>query len=76
MLNITAAKLSENLFHYLDKVKEGEILIVLQNGDEVARIVPPHNREWRKNMTVQPKLKVPPDELIKPLDDIWKNGLV
>ena len=73
MLKIAATKLRNNLFHYLDKVKAGEILIVLRNKDEVARIIPPQTQEWRKHMTVQPKLKVKASELIKPLDGIWEK---
>jgi len=69
MLKITAAKLSKNLSNYLEKVKAGEILVVIQNEKEIARIVPPHSIDSRKHMTVQPKLNVPPDELIKPLED-------
>ena len=72
MLRISATKLRNNLFTYLDKVKAGEILIVLRNKDEAARIVPPHTQEWRDKMKVQPKLKVKPDELIQPMDDLWE----
>ena len=73
MLKISATKLRNNLFTYLDKVKAGEILIVLRNNDEVARIVPPQIQEWRNKMKVQPKLKVNPDELIQPIDDLWEE---
>ena len=57
----------------MDRVKAGEILIIFRNKNEVARIVPPQNQDWRKHMTVQIKLKVTPEELIKPLDDIWEK---
>ena len=70
MLKITVAKLSKNLLHYLEKVKAGEILVVIQNEKEIARIVPPHSIDSRKHMTVQSKLKVPPDELNKSLVDL------
>lgn len=70
MLKITAAKLSKNLSHYLEKVKAGEILVIIQDEKEIARIVPPHSIDRRKHMTVQSNLKVLPDELIKPIGDL------
>ena len=75
MLKVSATKLRNNLFQYLDRVKAGEILIVCRNKNEVARLVPPQTQDWRKQMKVQPKLKVTPDELIQPIDDLWEKYL-
>jgi hypothetical protein len=29
--------------------------------------------DWRDNMKVQPKVLVSPEDLIKPLEDIWED---
>lgn len=73
MITVSASKLRTNLFEYLDRVSAGETIIVLRNKREVARLIGLDKSEWRKKMAIQPKIRVSPEELMKPLDDIWEN---
>ncbi|MFQ5630137.1 MAG: type II toxin-antitoxin system Phd/YefM family antitoxin [bacterium] len=73
MITITATKLRNNLFEYLDKAAAGETIVIHRNNREVARLVSTKQKKWRNKMTIKPKLLVSPDELIKPLDDIWES---
>ena len=73
MIKITATKLRNNLFEYLDRASEGETIVIQRNNKEVARLVPTRRRSWRERMTIKPTIKVKPEELIEPLEDIWKD---
>lgn len=72
MIKISATKLRNNLFDYLDKVAEGETILIQRNNQEVARLLPTSQLNWRDNMSIQPKIIVSPDEIIKPIEDIWE----
>ena len=71
MIRVSATKLRNNLFDYLDKAASGETIIIQRNKHEVARLVAAQPVEWREKMKLTPRLLVEPEELIKPLDDIW-----
>ena len=73
MILVSATKLRNNLFKYLDKISKGEIVIIQRNNEEVARLVPAHKVNWRDKMDVKLKILVKPEELIKPLEDIWEE---
>jgi len=73
MITISATKLRNNLFDYLNKVADGETIVIQRNDQEVARLLPVHQLNWRNHMSIKPKLLVSPDELIKPIDDIWED---
>ena len=73
MIKITATKLRNNLFEYLDKASEGETIVIQRNNQDVARIVPTHQIDWRDKMSIKPELLVSPEELIKPVEDIWEE---
>ena len=73
MIKISATKLRNNLFKYLDKASAGETIVIQRNNQDVARIVPTHQIDWRDKMSVKPELLVSPDELIKPIEDIWEE---
>ena len=73
MIRISATKLRNNLFDYLDKASEGETIVIQRNNQEVARIVPTHQIDWRDKMSIKPELLVSPEELIKPIEDIWEE---
>jgi len=73
MIKVTATKLRNNLFDYLDKALEGETIIIQRNKREVARLIPTRQANWRDKMTVKPRIMVPPEELIKPVEDIWEG---
>ena len=73
MIRITATKLRNNLFEYLDKASKGETIVIQRNNQDVARIVPTHQVDWRDKMSIKPELLVSPEELIKPMEDIWED---
>ena len=73
MIKITATKLRNNLFEYLDKASEGETIVIQRNNQDVARIVPTHQIDWRDKMSIKPELLVSPEELIKRMEDIWEE---
>jgi len=73
MITVSATKLRNNLFNYLEKVVNGEIIMIYRNNKEVAKLVPPNISNWRKQMKIKPKLLVPPEEIIKPIEDIWQD---
>ena len=73
MIEVTATKLRNNLFDYLDKASEGETIIIRRNNKEVARLVPTSQANWRDKMTIKPKIMVSPEALKKPIEDIWEG---
>ena len=72
MIKVSATKLRNNIFDYLDKASKGETIVIQRNNQEVARIVPSHQINWREKMSLKPELLVSPEELIKPIEDIWE----
>lgn len=75
MVTVSATKLRSNLFEYLDRLAAGEVIIIQRNNEEVGRIIPTQKSTWREKMTVRSELLVEPDELIKPLEDVWEGYL-
>ncbi len=75
MIKVSATKLRNNLFEYLDKADEGEIIVIQRNNREVARIIPVKQSNWRDKMNITPELLVPPEDFIKPLDNVWEDYL-
>ncbi|MBF0276111.1 MAG: type II toxin-antitoxin system Phd/YefM family antitoxin [Nitrospinae bacterium] len=73
MIKVTATKLRNNLFVYLNKATEGETIVIERNKHEVARLVSSHEGNWRDKMNVKSEILVSPDELINPIDDIWEK---
>ena len=73
MIKVSATKLRSNLSNYLDKASRGEIILIQRNNKEIARIIPSEQLNWRDNMTIRPKIMVDPEELIKPIEDIWEG---
>ncbi len=73
MLNITATSLRGNLFAILKKVESGEKVVITHNKKKVAYIKSIKKTDWRKQSLEKPKLLVSPEELIKPVEDIWND---
>ena len=42
------------------------------NNQDMARIVPTHHIDWGDKMSIKSELLVSPEELIKPIEDIWE----
>ena len=73
MIKISATKLRNNLFDFLDKVAEGETILIQRNNQEVARLLPVNQLNWRMRMSILPEIRVSPEEIIKPVEDIWED---
>lgn len=73
MLTVSVTNLRNDLFTYLDKVESGEVIIIQRNNQEVARLVPTGQGNWRDKMSTKVNLLVPAEELIQPLDDVWEG---
>ena len=73
MIKVTATKLRNNLFDYLNKASEGETFIIQRNNKEVARLIPTRQTNWRDKMTIKPRIMVSPEKFIKPVEDIWEE---
>lgn len=71
MIRVSATQLRNELFAYLDKAAEGELIVIYRNNQEVARLISTEPKDWREQMEEMPQLLVTPEELIKPLDDLW-----
>ena len=75
MIKISATQLRNNLFEFLDKVAEGETILIQRNHQEVARLLPVSQPNWRTRMKIQPGIRVSPEEIIKPMEDIWEDSV-
>ncbi len=73
MIKVSATKLRKYLFDYLDKAATGEIVVIQRNNQEVARLVPAKQINWRDKMKTTLELLVSPEDLMQPLDDIWED---
>ncbi len=73
MITVSATKFRNNLFEYLDKVAQGETVVIHRNKQEVARLVSAPKTDWRDNMKVQPKALVSPEEIMQTFEDIWEG---
>jgi len=75
MLTVSATKLRNNLFEYLDKVASGETIVIQRNNKEVARLISTKQINWRDKMTITPRILVSPEELIQPMEVVWEDYL-
>lgn len=73
MITVSATKLRNNLFRYLDKVVDGETILIIRNNQKVAKFIPHTISNWRKQVKIKPKLLVHPEEIIKPMEAIWED---
>jgi antitoxin (DNA-binding transcriptional repressor) of toxin-antitoxin stability system len=73
MITVSTNELKENLFQYLEKISQGETILVQQNKESVAKLVSVHQKDWREKMKIRPQLLVPPSKIIEPMTDIWKE---
>ena len=71
MIRVSATQLRNELFAYLDKAAAGEMIVIYRNQQEVARLVSTQPKDWRDQMEETPQLLVTPEDLLKPLDDVW-----
>jgi len=75
MLVVSATKLRNNLFEYLDKISQGEPIVIQRNNEDVAHMVSTHKVNWRGEMTETPRITTTPEEFIQPIDDLWEGSV-
>lgn len=73
METISASKLRNNLFDYLEKVANGETIIIQRHKQEIAQLIPSKKIDWRDLVGIKVNILVPFDELIAPMDDVWED---
>lgn len=73
MIEVSATKLRAKLFDYLDKIEQGETIIVQRHNKKVVRMNPIYSVNWRDKLSQKVKIKTSVDELIEPLDDVWED---
>ncbi len=73
MITVSVNELKDNIFHYLDKISNGETILIQQDKRSVARMVSVHQKDWRDKMKIRPKLLVHPSKIIEPLTDVWEE---
>lgn len=72
VLTVSVTNLRKDLFNYLDKVESGEVVVIQRNNQEVARLVPTIQGNWRDKMTVNVRQLVSAEELIQPIEEGWE----
>jgi prevent-host-death family protein len=73
MIKVSASNLRNNLFEYLDRVSQGESIVIERNKQEIGRLMPLRNTNWRNKMSHKLVLKTTPDDLILPLEETWED---
>ncbi len=73
MLTVSVTNLRKDLFNYLDKVETGEVVVIQRNNQEVARLVPTIQGNWRDKMTVNVRMLVSAEELLQPVAEGWEE---
>ena len=73
MLTVSVTNLRKDLFNYLDKVESGEVVVIQRNSQEVARLVPTVQGNWRDKMTTNVRLLVSADDLLQPVAEGWEE---
>lgn len=75
-MKTTATHLRNHIFELLNHVRAGESITLELNGQEVGKIIPIQQGDWRKKIRVKPKLIVKEiDKAFAPLEDAWENHI-
>ncbi len=70
-VNVTA--LRTDLFHVLDEVRGGEVVVVKLKGKAIAKIVPAEATNWREGLKMPSRLLTKPEKAFSPIDDVWSG---
>jgi len=65
MIVISVVELRDNLFDYIDKIIQGETVLIQHNQKKIAQLLPLPETDWRNNMKIRPELLVSPDDIIR-----------
>ncbi|MEZ4860357.1 MAG: hypothetical protein R3C14_03590 [Caldilineaceae bacterium] len=71
MLTATTINLPNPLFDALDQVAQSETAIIQHHHQEITRLAPTQQGNWRAQMTMMPEILIPPAELMQPMDALW-----
>lgn len=73
MQNIAVSQLREKLPAFLKQVQNGETIIVMSRGNEVARLVPPVNESQKARAALKKlRKKCHVGDVLTPLNVDWK----
>lgn len=73
MIVISVNELQAGLSMYLDEIGKGKQIIIQKNKKDIAMLSPVPKADWRDKMTIRPKLRVLPEEIVKPMTDVWEG---
>ncbi|MCB9008847.1 MAG: type II toxin-antitoxin system prevent-host-death family antitoxin [Ardenticatenaceae bacterium] len=73
MTTVSVTKFRKHLFEYLDRAAAGETIIIQRNNQNVAFLVPEAKANWRDHIKQTLQTNVSPEELMKPIADIWED---
>lgn len=75
-MKTTATHFRNHIFELLNQVRTGGSITIELNGQEVGKIIPIQQEDWRKKIRVKPKLIVKEiDKAFAPLEDTWENHI-
>ena len=57
---------------YVNKKDKVHLIIMFKNEANTTEKTS-GNDDWRNRMNIKPEILVSPDEIIQPIDDIWKE---
>jgi len=55
---VNATTLKKHFSDYLNKVEQGQTILIQRQGHAPVKLVPVKTTDWRDNMTMQPRLLV------------------
>ncbi len=74
MLAIGVSDFRTHIQKYLDHVSKGEEIIITSRGKEIAKIVPPENREKSARIKLEQLSKTSIiEDVISPVSNDWKQ---
>jgi len=54
-------------------VDAGETIVIQRNNKDVARLMSIKQVNWRDKMTQKPEILVLPEDIVKPMLDLWED---
>ncbi|PLX89365.1 MAG: type II toxin-antitoxin system prevent-host-death family antitoxin [Desulfuromonas sp.] len=73
MLEVSVTTFRKHIPDYLDKVRQGEDIVLTSRGKVIARLLPPEDeRQNARQRLVALRAASRIDDVISPLDDDWE----
>lgn len=68
---ISATRLRSTLFDALRDVQRGASILIERNGKVIARLVPSTDKDWRQEISEQPRSLVLEKDVFAPIEDLF-----